>query len=80
MRRYLISMSVRVVCLVLAIFVLHGALRLIGVALAVVLPWIAVVLANAGPTDDGGRPTFVGRGEIEPPATTPSGPTSKESP
>jgi hypothetical protein len=80
MRRYLISMSIRVICLVLAIFVLHGALRLVGVAAAVVLPWIAVVLANAGPTDDGDRPTFVDRAELEPPAVTPIGPSSQGRP
>lgn len=76
LRRYLISMSVRVTCLVLAIFVFTGWLRLVGVAAAVVLPWIAVVMANAGPTGDRDQATFVGpdRVAIEGPATTPIGP------
>ncbi len=51
-RRYLISMGIRTVCLVLAIFVLHGALRWVAVGAAVVLPWIAVVFANATPISD----------------------------
>lgn len=45
-RHYLISMSIRTVCFILA-FVLHGYLRWACVALAVVLPYIAVVAANA---------------------------------
>jgi len=59
MRRYLISMTIRVVCLILAIFVLHGWMRLIGVAAAVVLPWFAVVMANAGPVHMEEEPNFV---------------------
>src|SRR5664279_5957421 len=76
-RRYLISMAVRVVCLILAIFVLTGWLRLVGVAAAVVLPWIAVVVANAGPASDRDEPNFVSpeRVAIEGPATTPIGPS-----
>jgi hypothetical protein len=45
-RRYLISMSIRTVCFVLAV-VTHGPVRWILVAAAVVLPYIAVVMANA---------------------------------
>ena len=45
--RYLVSMSVRTVCFVLAI-VTSGPLRWIFFAGAVVLPYVAVVLANAG--------------------------------
>ena len=52
-------MTIRVVFLVLAIFVFSGWLRLVGIAAAIVLPWIAVVLANAGPTGNDGQPTFV---------------------
>jgi hypothetical protein len=71
-RRYLISMTIRVVFLVLAIFVFSGWLRLVGIAGAIVLPWIAVVLANAGPTGNDGQPTFVAPDHIEiggPPVT-----------
>ena len=81
-RRYLISMAVRTACLVLAIFVLHGWLRVAAIAAAIVLPWFAVVLANAGPVVVEEEPEFVSiaRSEIEqgkaddagPSATSPS--------
>lgn len=45
-RRYLVSMGVRTVAFVSAVAFLHGWARWTGVALAVVLPWIAVVGAN----------------------------------
>lgn len=53
-RDYLISMGIRTLCLILAIFAFHGPLRWIAVAAAVVLPYFAVIFANAGPalTDD----------------------------
>lgn len=46
-RRYLISMGIRVVCFVLCI-VFSGWLRWAFFIGALVLPWFAVVLANAG--------------------------------
>jgi hypothetical protein len=49
-RRYLITMGVRVIAFIVAIVFATGWIRVIAVALALVLPWIAVVLANAGPT------------------------------
>jgi hypothetical protein len=64
-RKYLLSMGVRTVCLVLAIFVLHGWLRLIGIAAALVLPWFAVVIANAGPVPGDEEPEFVESGRLE---------------
>ena len=66
-RRYLISMGIRTVCLVLAIFVVHGWLRLIAIAAAIALPWFAVVLANAGPVVGEEEPEFVdvARPELE---------------
>jgi hypothetical protein len=75
LRRYLISMTIRVVFLVLAIFVFSGWLRVLGIAAAVVLPWIAVVMANAGPTGDEEQPTFVStdRIGIDGPPVTPIG-------
>jgi len=45
--RYVISMSIRVACVVLALFV-DGWLMWVAIAGAVVLPYVAVVLANAG--------------------------------
>ena len=52
-------MGFRTLCLVLAIFVVHGWLRLIGIAAAVVLPWLAVVLANAGPAPEPAEPEYL---------------------
>ena len=46
-RRYLISMSIRTVCFVLAI-VVSGWMRWALLVGALVLPYIAVVIANAG--------------------------------
>lgn len=49
-RRYLITMAVRVVAFVVAIVFATGWIRVIAVMLALLLPWVAVVFANAGPT------------------------------
>ncbi|WP_077488500.1 DUF3099 domain-containing protein [Sinomonas mesophila] len=46
MVRYAVAMGIRMVCIVL-IFVLDGWFKLIAVAGAVFLPWVAVVIANA---------------------------------
>jgi Flp pilus assembly protein TadB len=48
-RRYLITMAVRVVAFVVAIVFATGWIRVIAIILALGLPWVAVVLANAGP-------------------------------
>ncbi len=47
MRRYLLSMALRTVCAVLAVLT-DGPVRWICVAGAVLLPSVAVLLANAG--------------------------------
>lgn len=47
MVKYTISMSIRMVCLLLLFFV-HGWMMWVLVAGAVVLPWFAVVIANGG--------------------------------
>lgn len=46
-KRYLVSMSIRTVCFVLSV-VSHGWLRWVFVGFAVFLPYVAVVMANAG--------------------------------
>lgn len=46
-RRYVISMSIRTVCFVAAILVGPGWLRWVLVAAALILPYVAVVMANA---------------------------------
>lgn len=46
--RYLLSMGLRTACFLLAIFAADGLLRWVLIVAAVVLPYIAVVMANAG--------------------------------
>ena len=53
--RYLLSMAVRTLCFVLAI-VTDGPLRWTLVAAAVFLPYVAVVVANAGDRRGGTAP------------------------
>lgn len=47
MRKYLITMGIRMVCLA-AIFVFDGWYKIIPIAGAVLLPWVAVIIANGG--------------------------------
>ncbi|WP_261569313.1 DUF3099 domain-containing protein [Frankia gtarii] len=54
--RYLASMLFRVICFVLAVVAFHGWLRFVAVAIAVILPWVAVVFANGGPPPERGSP------------------------
>jgi hypothetical protein len=54
-RRYLISMGVRTVCFVLAVVFRHvQPLMWTFIAASFVLPYVAVVMANAGSTADPG--------------------------
>lgn len=46
-RRYVISMSIRTICFVAAVLVGGGWLRWVLVAAALLLPYVAVVMANA---------------------------------
>jgi len=46
-QRYFISMMIRTFCFVAAVF-LHGPYRWIAMAGAAVLPYVSVVVANAG--------------------------------
>ncbi|MGB0099366.1 MAG: DUF3099 domain-containing protein [Nocardioides sp.] len=46
-RRYVISMTIRTLCFVAAIVVGPGWLRWVLIAAAVLLPYVAVVMANA---------------------------------
>lgn len=50
-RRYLVSMGIRTACVIAAIFV-PGWPRLVLIAGAVTLPYLAVVIANAGREND----------------------------
>src|SRR3954464_10416938 len=53
-RRYVISMAIRTICFVGAIVVGQGWLRWVLVAAALLLPYVAVVMANATMTKDDG--------------------------
>ena len=52
-RRYVFSMAVRTVCFVAAILT-DGVLRWVLVAAALILPYVAVVMANAAATKSDG--------------------------
>lgn len=75
--RYLISMGIRTVCFVLAI-VIQNPVRWAFVGAAFVLPYVAVVIANAAsrgdsatvPVDDGKHQITTGRSEGELPGST----------
>ncbi len=57
-RRYVISMSIRTVCFVLAIALWHVQTVLAAIALVLggILPYIAVVIANAGRENSSAAP------------------------
>lgn len=57
-RKYLISMGIRTACVIGAIFI-PGWPRWVLIAGAVVLPYLAVVIANGGKTRDQGAPAEV---------------------
>jgi Flp pilus assembly protein TadB len=53
-RRYLITMGIRVVAFIVAVVFTTGWIRVVAVILALVLPWVGVVMANA-PAKRGGQ-------------------------
>ena len=67
-RRYAVSMAIRTVCFVAAVAVGPGVLRWVLVGLAVFLPLLAVVMANAGDQRDDGFTLPAGPGTHELPA------------
>jgi hypothetical protein len=63
-RRYLVTMGVRVLCFILAIVLFEVDLRFLAafaVAGSLILPWVAVVAANAGPRRSVERPALYQR-------------------
>jgi Flp pilus assembly protein TadB len=61
-RRYVISMAIRTVCVLLAVVLWHvqTVVAAIALVLGCVLPYVAVVIANAGRTDaPSAPPAFV---------------------
>ena len=74
-RRYVMSMSLRTVCFIAAVLT-EGWVRWVLVACAVVLPYVAVVMANAVSTKSDGFALHPGPG----PRNELSGPTDSEGP
>jgi hypothetical protein len=73
-RRYLLAMGFRTVCFVAAIFVTLTWARVVLIAAALVLPYVAVVMANAGSSKSDGFALVNGpSGEKELPGGTGSG-------
>ena len=59
-RRYLFSMSIRTICFVLAIIFRETPATWFFVAGAIFLPYVAVVIANAGASPDpGGMEAYI---------------------
>ena len=72
-RRYLVTMGIRVLCIILAIVFFEVGprwLAAIAVAGSLILPWVAVVAANAGPRRTVERPALYRR---RPPKELPPG-------
>lgn len=66
-RTYLITMGVRTVSFIGAVFLFHGPARVVAILLALVLPWVAVVVANAATPERWERPSLFapdGRNEL----------------
>jgi hypothetical protein len=72
-KRYILAMSFRTVCFVAAIFVTITWARILLIIAALVLPYVAVVMANAAASKDDGYALLDGSpGERElPPAAGP---------
>jgi fatty acid desaturase len=74
-RRYLISMAIRTACFIAAVLVFvttgQGWVMWVLIIASFILPYVAVVMANAGASPDPGGPDPFGpdpsRKEIEPP-------------
>ncbi|WP_426995770.1 DUF3099 domain-containing protein [Pseudarthrobacter sp. N5] len=75
MIKYAVAMGIRMVCLIL-IFVVDGWFKIIAIAGAVFLPWIAVVIANGSDKADIHSDTLLDAAplaELEGPADIPAG-------
>ena len=62
MKKYLISMAIRTACFIGAIFT-NGILRWLLIAGSLILPYIAVVVANAG-HEQSFAPDEIGRAHV----------------
>lgn len=70
-RRYVIVMLFRAGCFVAATLLFHGAARWIAIAVAIVTPWLAVVMANAPRARATRRAAFVPPAPREAPGLAP---------
>jgi hypothetical protein len=80
-RRYLISMGIRTLCLIVAVILAgHGPVWLVGVMLAaaVVLPYVSVVFANGGREPEN-TPRLENPGETSEAGVTPVSPVDDTS-
>jgi Protein of unknown function (DUF3099) len=77
--RYLISMGIRTLCFVAAILVGDGWLRWVLIVAAVILPYIAVVMANAVSSKSDGFALLDGASGYRelPPTSESEGPTGR---
>ena len=74
-RRYLISMGIRTVCFVLAVVTMGIPwLMWVFIAASFLLPYVAVVLANAGASSDPGGPEPFGADQSRKSLESPSDP------
>jgi hypothetical protein len=58
-RRYLLTMGLRTLLFVLAIVLFRGVWRYAAIGASLVLPWLAVVVANAGLAPGSEMPDYV---------------------
>jgi hypothetical protein len=66
-RRYLVTMGIRVACFIAAIVLMALDLRWaagVAVAASLLLPWVAVIVANGGPKRTAEQPSLYSR-EVE---------------
>jgi hypothetical protein len=57
-RRYLITMALRVVAILVAIIFATGWIRIVAIGASLILPWVAVVVANAPGRRESSVPTM----------------------
>ena len=62
-KRYLLAMGFRTVCFIAAVVIPNGWVRVILIVAALVLPYVAVVMANAGSTKSDEFALLSGRSE-----------------
>jgi hypothetical protein len=67
-RRYLVTMGIRLACFILAIVLVAVHLNwaaVLAVAASLVLPWVAVIVANGGPPRTEEQPSLYAARELD---------------